>query len=732
MALTGEWRTRIENWSKELRAHFVLPLMDLELSGFTTRDALPAAAAAARRFKAMPPGTPWGGKWEYGWFRAQVSIPLNAKGHRIVLSLNPGGEGLVFIDGRPAGARDKSHAWLTLTHQARGGESFEVLIEAYAGHGPTPRSVGPLPPGREAISEPPPAQQTVGATTLGIWQEEIYQLWLDVQTLFELREQLDRDSLRVAEIDAGLRDFSTLIDFELTPEKFMTTARAARARLRPLLQCVNGSTAPIFFAFGHGHLDVAWLWPLAETERKAARTLSNQLALAREYPGYRFMHSQAHLFWMVKRKYPEFYRRVRRAVQKGRIVAEGGMWVEADTNLAGGESLIRQFLHGKRFFKEEFGVDSRMLWLPDVFGYSAAPDAAINAPSAVARAAGRTLENELIRVVFNDRGEIVSLYDKESRRETLQGAGNVFKMYKDTPTRFDAWDIDSSYLAMPVALDEPARIAVSATGPLLASLTIARKLHNSTVTQIVSLRRGSRRLDFETSVDWRESHKLLKVAFPAALHEIQFGHVARPTHRSRPYDADRFEVCNHKWTAMVEEGRGFAILNDCKYGVDVRTNVINLTLLRASKAPDAHADLGVQSFTYAAYAWNGALVESRLVQEAYELNSPVTSHAGAAGEGSLFSLNAPNIIVEAVKPAEDAPQDVIVRLYESMRTATRCTLTTALPFSAVQATDLLEQPAGRIKTRGREIDLDFRPFEIKTLRFALPKKSNHSRQPGRP
>ena len=372
MALTGEWRTRIEDWSRELRAHFVRPLSEIELSGFTTMQALSAATAAARKFKAMPRGTPWGGKWEYAWFRAKFKLPAEAEGQRVVINLNPGGEGLVFVNGQPAGARDNGHAWLTLAHKARGRETFEILMESYAGHGATPCWTGPLPPDRNPVPEPPPAQQTVGVSTLGLWQEEIYQLWLDVQTLFELREHLDRDSLRVSEIDAGLRDFTTLIDFEVPCQEFMETARAARARLRPLMQCVNGSTAPTLFAFGHGHLDVAWLWPLAETERKAARTLSNQIALAREYPAYRFMHSQAHLFWMVQQKYPEFYREVKQAVKNGQIIAEGGMWVEADTNLTGGESLIRQFLLGKRFFQEEFGVDCQMLWLPDVFGYSAA------------------------------------------------------------------------------------------------------------------------------------------------------------------------------------------------------------------------------------------------------------------------------------------------------------------------------------------------------------------------
>ena len=138
------------------------------------------------------------------------------------------------------------------------------------------------------------------------------------------------------------------------------------------MKCVNGSTAPTLFAFGHAHLDVAWLWPLAETQRKAARTFSNQLALMEEYPEYKFLQSQPHLYYMVRAAYPELYRRIKQAVKRGQLIADGGMWVEADTNLSGGESLIRQFLHGKRFFREEFGVENEVLWLPDVFGYSGA------------------------------------------------------------------------------------------------------------------------------------------------------------------------------------------------------------------------------------------------------------------------------------------------------------------------------------------------------------------------
>jgi alpha-mannosidase len=245
------------------------------------------------------------------------------------------------------------------------------------------------------------------------------------------------------------------------------------------------------------------------------------------------------------------------------------------------------------------------------------------------------------------------------------------------------------------------------------------------MAQEIVLRRGSRRVEFHTTVDWQERHKLLKAAFPVgfhateAIHEIQFGYLRRPNHRSRPFDADRFEVCNHRWTALAEEGRGFAVLNDCKYGVNVLGNTISLTLLRAPLAPDMTADVGLQEFTYAFYAWNGSLADSGLAREAYELNVPVVTAEGAAGSRSLFSLDAPGIVIDTVKPAEDGSGDVVVRLYESMRTATRCVLTSSLPIAKAFGTNMLEEIQGELRCEGGRIPLTFRAFEVKTLRFAL-------------
>jgi alpha-mannosidase len=1034
MALTPEWRNRIDLWHNELPRHFYRPLGAVELAGFVTRGQLGAAQALEGKFKPMPPGTRWGAKWEYGWFRGRFVLPPEARGKRIALEVDVGAESAVYVNGKAVGAVVVGW-WLpdrreiTLALQGRPGKTYDVLIEGYAGHGPLVVSAGPTPPGRIVVPEPGPTQATVGESTFGVWAEEVYQLWLDVQTLYELRDNLDPNALRVAEIDAGLRDFTTSVDFELPTEEMLETVRAGRERLRPLLECVNGSTAPTLFAFGHAHLDVAWLWPLEETERKCVRTFSSQLALMEEYPEYRFLQSQAHLYWLVKNRTPDLYRRIQRAVKAGQFMPEGGMWVEADTNISGGESLIRQFLYGKRFFRDEFETECEILWLPDVFGYSGAlpqimrgcgiryfstqkifwaynggepfpyntfvwegidgtgvythlhndynsqtnPAAVIQrwnervqkdgfstrllpfgwgdggggptrnhlefvrrqhdlegaprvqiahpldyfrdqeakgfplryvgelyfqahrgtytsqartkrgnrksefvlreaemwgvaaqalkrftfprvqieeawrsvllhqfhdiipgtsiqrvyeeteaahaevirtaqeiAGQAIARLAdksraltvfnslswGRTalvalpedfkgaadaagnalpvqqiggetvvevtvpscgwttlysaggdvaalsiarkdvrgmesaptgwmLENDLLHVRFNARGEITSIYDKETAREWAAGACNSLRMYKDVPTAWDAWDVDSMYELTPVALDEPAEIEVVASGPLVARLRVTRRIHDSTLTQKIALRRASRRIDFATVVDWQESHKLLKVAFPAtvhaneAVHEIQFGHIRRPNHKSRPFDADRFEVSNHKWTALVEEGRGCAVLNDCKYGVNVVGNSINLTLLRAPLAPDATADKGRQEFTYAFYAWNGAFADCDLVREGYDLNVPVLTAPGAAGERSLFALDAPNVVIETVKPAEDGSKDIVVRLYEAKRTATRCTLTTTLPVKSAAQTDMLENDQAALPCDNGQVALDFRAFEIKTVRLRM-------------
>ena len=210
------------------------------------------------------------------------------------------------------------------------------------------------------------------------------------------------------------------------------------------------------------------------------------------------------------------------------------------------------------------------------------------------------------------------------------------------------------------------------------------------------------------------------------MHEVQFGYLRRPVHATRPYDAARFEVCNQKWSALTEEGRGFAILNDSKYGVNVESNSINLTLLKASLAPDMYADKGAQEFTYSFYFWNGAFIDSGVTRAGYELNVPVTQAGGNAGEKSIIEIGGKNIIIESVKSAEDNSGDIIMRLYESVRNAASSVFRVNIPFKRIVISDMLENEKYEIKSESGEFALHFNAFEIKTIRLVMSSESKRS------
>ena len=358
------------------------------------------------------------------------------------------------------------------------------------------------------------------------------------------------------------------------------------------------------------------------------------------------------------------------------------------------------------------------------------PAAAVQAEdgaSATVVATGAVLENRYIKVTFNGTGAISSIINKADGSELCKGLCNEMKMYKDISVSFEAWDVDTSYEFCPVELSEPASFELVSAGPVKAAVRITRRLHDSEMVQIASLCDFSRRVDFDTTVEWQELHKLLKVCFDVdyyaeeAYHDIQFGYIKRPNHRSRPFDFDRWEVCNHKWTALVEEGRGFAVLNDSKYGVNVLGSSINLTLLRAPFSPDPECDRGTQHFVYSFYAYDGCFRDSGIYKEAYDLNVPVEVYAGAASDGSVLTVADENIILEAMKPAEDGSGDLVLRFYESVRTKTETELYLALPCTEIAECNMLEADgkplAFEASGDGVRVKLAFRPFEIKTLRI---------------
>ena len=371
MQIGRQWEDRLRLWAEQFPKHYAAPVDTVAAEYFTTMDHLTFAQAAAGAYRPVRMGMKWGAKWEYGWFRASVTVPEELAGQRLVLYPRWGQEMLVWVNGQERCSVDWKHHYIPLTRCAEAGERFDIVAEVYAGHGPRMEGAGPVAPWETPVPEPAAKQVTVGKSTLCVWNETVFQAAMDYLTLYSLVKKLPEKSLRAMKIIAGLKQFTYIADFELPREQMTASVAEAAKVLKPLLRCRNGSTAPEFTIFGQSHLDMAWLWPVAETMRKTARTYTNQLWLMEEYPAYKFLLCEPPIAEYLRTLYPAVHARVMDQVRQGAIIPEGAMWIESDTNIPSGESLIRQFVWGKRWFRR-CGVESRMAWMPDTFGFSAA------------------------------------------------------------------------------------------------------------------------------------------------------------------------------------------------------------------------------------------------------------------------------------------------------------------------------------------------------------------------
>jgi len=350
------------------------------------------------------------------------------------------------------------------------------------------------------------------------------------------------------------------------------------------------------------------------------------------------------------------------------------------------------------------------------------------------QATNKTLENEALRVKFNTDGCITSIWDKQNRREVVSEGqcANEFILFEDKPVSYDAWDVDIFFNDKPLERNgELLSMDVVETGPVRSVLRIKRRISRSTISQDIILTAGSQRLDFETTVEWGdEKEVLLKVAFPVnvrserARYDIQFGSVERPTHWNTPKDFAQFEVPGHKWVDLSENDYGVAMLNDCKYGHDVRDNVIRMTVLRAPKTPDPTADVNMtHKLTYSLLPHTGSFTNG-VIRQAYQLNVPVTAMTTTANTGKLgsrnsfFEITGENVIIETIKKAEDSDA-VIVRLYEAHGSRGARTLSTSLPVKKVIETNLMEKEEARLAIKEGKIKLDFKPFQIRTLKLMV-------------
>jgi alpha-mannosidase len=882
-------------------------------------------------------------------------------------------EALAWMDGRPWRGVDPNHRWLPVM-----GSEVDFYLEA-AANPTTTLSGRDAALSMIALRESPDPAFTLRAAELRLQDEHLRKLALDFKVLLELAEALPNGDRR-SEILAALDGFAESRD----------PGRLAELMARP-------STARHHInAVGHAHIDTAWLWPLREARRKCARSFSTQLALMDEYPDYRFACSQPAQYQWMKDSYPSIYEGIRQKVATGQWEPVGAMWVEADCNLPSGEALVRQLLYGKRFFINEFGYETDVLWLPDVFGYPASlpqliheaggdffltqklswnetnkpahhtflwegidgtrifthfppadtyngnfsagevvrsaanfkdhdrssrslylfgwgdggggpePDMIESAhrlsdlegaprvelsraadffdrasaeahdlstwvgelyfelhrgtytsqsrtkrlnrraeqalreaemwsvaagdgyPAAELEAAWKQLltnqfhdilpgssidwvyedaerdlgaviavaeeitssaqskvagpgenlvvfnvnsharrevvdlgdrfqvveapacgwvaqdgafvtqeqtvavsdgqmENDLLRVRWDDHGLLTSIWDKEAQREVLAAGsrGNLLQLHEDNPARWDAWDIDGEYMKHRVDLVELSRQDVEVPGGLRGAVRFTREFGRSRFSQRMVLDAGSRVLRFECDVDWQEEHKLLKVAFPVAVrspratYEIQFGHVERTTHTNTSWDQARFEVCAHRWADLGEAAYGVALLNDCKYGYDIRGSVMRLSLLRAPTHPDPTADRGGHRFTYALMPHPGDFREAGVIAAAEDLNAPLVIARGKlpSGQGrSLVEVDKSQVVVETIKRAEDSDA-AIVRLYEASGGRSKVRLRTTLPASRAFLCDLLERDREGVAVSDGVIELELTPFKILTLKL---------------
>ena len=901
----------------------------LELSSFSVRGE-PVSFEEAMRgsYRQFQVGDAWGPPWGTCWFHVSGRVPDEWTGKRVVAMFDLGFtastgftcEALAWKDGKPWRGVDPNHRWLPID-----GPGFDFYLEASA-----------IPRATESGPDPAP---------------------------------------------------SMLVLHE-SPTPGFTFRQAELQILEP--ETVSASpidTSHVITAVGHAHIDTAWEWPLREAKRKCARSWSTQLVLMDEYPDFVFAASQPAQYQWMKDSYPSIYERIKEKVASGQWEPVGAMWVEADCNLPSGESLVRQMLHGKRFFMREFGYETRILWLPDVFGYpgnlpqlmaeagcdffltqklswndtnkpehstfmwegidgtrifthfppsdtytgdfsaeeiaygirnfkdaqrsnrslylfgwgdggggpepamiesahhlgvhmgrasefferasaeakdlttwsgelyfelhrgtytsqavtklmnrraeqalrgaeiwsvaaggdypSAELDAAwkilllnqfhdilpgssidwvyaeanrdlsriaqageaiakqatarvassgdelavfnvnshrrreivdlgdrlrvVEAPScgwAVQSTAHVTreqlvevsdgvMENNLLRVEWDESGLLTSIWDKEAEREVLSGRGNLLHLHDDNPAKWDAWDLDLDYLNSKTEITDLSAQQIERPRGLRGTVRFNREFGSSQFIQRMVLDADSRVLRFECDVDWQERHKLLKVAFPVtvsadeATYETQFGHVTRPTHMRTSRAKAMFEVCAQRWADLGDEHYGVALLNDSKYGYDIHDSVIRLTLLRAPTHPDPTADRGWHRFTFALMPHPGDFRQAGVVEAAEDLNAPlrVLPSGLLVGQSrSLIEVSTPQVIIEAIKRAEDSDA-TIVRLYEAWGGSCRARIKTTLPAMRAALCDVLERERTEVEVRDGELELDFTRFKILTLKL---------------
>lgn len=344
---------------------------------------------------------------------------------------------------------------------------------------------------------------------------------------------------------------------------------------------------------------------------------------------------------------------------------------------------------------------------------------------------GRVVETPHFRVRFDEKYHMVSLYDKKNFREVLSGPGNVLEVYEDFPKAYDAWEISLYHKQKHTEIDDVSS-AVWVEDGCRRGLRITRKHMDSTLAQTIWFYDKVGKIDFETEVDWKEEHQLLKCAFPVdvnsdkATYEVQFGVTERPTHSNTTWDAMKFEVCGQKFADLSDNGYGVSLLNNCKYGYDIHDGVMRLSLIKCATHPDPLADKCEHKFTYSLYPHAGAWKDGETTRLAYDLNLPMQAEKAVEGTGrlmerySFFTVSAPNLLAETVKKAYDS-EDTVIRLYESANRRTDAKVNFGFQVESVALCDLEENELEELPVFSNSIALTAKPFSLLTLKVKRKK-----------
>ena len=970
-------------------------------------------------------GSGWhGGYDDAAWFSCECDVPVCSQGEKLYFNMNFGGETIIRFDGEIIGSvSSKLHNGWVCRENIPLPEKYEgkhIKIEAESG----------ICCGGFCDDAMAGAKETYyDAVSSGILRvnklcEDYY---YKVRTLFDSVE-LIYDKVIAERIYRAVDESVHVLRFDFTREDFLDSVKPAFDVLNKHLGELPDYHPGKVIMCGHSHIDVAWLWTVKESERKAVRTFANTLELMDEYPEYKFAQSQAVLYDMVKKYAPDIFSRIKEKVKSGQWEVMGNAWVEADTNIASGESLIRQLLYGREFFVREFGIDSDTYWLPDCFGFTWAlpqiikksgmknfitaklcandtnafphsmfkwrshsgddvtayftrvsyqgeydvgrvfecrngnkqssiadisfgmfgygdggsgsttdmleraealknipgvpetvnssaheffdeigkkadefpvydgelyfenhrgtftsqafvkknnrrgefalrnaeilssaaelmgksdydgaelerlwkillvnqfhdilpgssihevyenaredyaelnggleklineklnvlfserdPEAftvvnhlnvpytgevkiklpggynsveyadeqipcvklsdktgdyisfvAENIPSLSGRtyrfsksehptqqcvkAEKNLLENNILRVEFDNNGEMTSVFDKENDREVLAAVGNTLCIYQDKPIHESAWNLEFDYRMTPYPLKTAESVEVVRSDSVAGELKILRKFNKSTVTQYISLKKDSRQIDFRTAVDWHEREKVLKVNFPVGVRscsstsEIAHGSIQRPTHYNTSYDLAKFETCMHKWVDLSESGYGVSVLNDCKYGFSVHENNIDITLMRAPICPDPTGDIGYNEFTYSLVPHAGTWQEAGISELAYALNNPpavVYSAVGSHDGEQLISVKRKGVVLDAFKKAQN-DDGYILRVFEAYSSRGKCEIDFCKAIESVTECNLMEKDGEALSHCEKSFVFDIKPNEVKTFRI---------------